>query len=208
MTSHPDFVGAGETHTTYQTPADLPKLVPRTGQLLRKVHVSGKYILDKLTMDQYLQREEILLSPQIHKCVIVVRAPEAALKSLMNLFGFDEKTALGVYVSRLETLVRYSSILRERAFLLEYDRLLAQTNETLAALTKFFGIERPFTATYQTHKATGKMGDPSSHIFAGRIIHTPRHNIQISADVMAEAQQAFEARGRELLVSGMVSAAI
>ena len=104
--------------------------------------------------------------------------------------------------------MRYSSILRERAFLLEYDRLLAQTKETLAALTRFLALNGPSRPPIKLHKATGKMGDPSSNIFAGRIIHTPRHNIQISADVMAEAQQAFEAHRRELLVSGMVSAAI
>jgi hypothetical protein len=206
LTSHPNFVGAGETHTTYKTAADLPKLIPRTCQLLRKLKLDGAYIVDKITMDQYLRQDEILLSPLIHKCVILIRAPEGSLKSLISHYGFWERTALGIYTSRLETLVRYGSYLRERALLMEYDGLVDNTVETLAALTRFFGVEQPFKPNYITHKATGKIGDPSANIFSGRIIRTLGHEIKISKDVLTEASHSFRSCKHQLLMSGIQSA--
>lgn len=206
LTSHPDFVGAGETHTTYKTAADLPKLVPRTCQLLRKLQLDATFIVDKITMDQYLISDDVLSSSLIHKCVILIRAPEGSLKSLMNRYGFQENTALGAYVSRLETLARYGGLLRERALLVEYDHLVDHTDATLAALTRFFAVDPPFTANYTTHKATGKMGDPSANIFSGRVIRTPGHDYRISAAVMTEGHQAFSKCRERLLISGVLPA--
>lgn len=205
LTSHPDFVGAGETHTVYKTVADLPKLIPRTSQLLRKLQLNGTYLVDKITMDQYLISDEILLSPLIQKCVILIRAPEGSLKSLISHYRFQEDTALGVYVGRLETLARYGSLLRERALLVEYDALVDHTMATLAALTHFFGADPPFTPDYVTHQATGRVGDPSENIFAGRVIHTPGHKYKISTEVMAEASRAFGKYRAQLLTSGVQS---
>jgi hypothetical protein len=200
LTSHEDFVGAGETHTGYRTPADLPKLIPRTCQLLRKLQLNGTYLVDKITMDQYLS-DEVLNSRLIHKCIILIRAPEGSLKSLIKRFQFHEKTALGVYVSRLQTLARYGTALRERALLVEYDHLLDRTEETLAGMTKFFGIDPPFKSNYNTHRATGKMGDHSSNIFAGRVFRTRSHEQVISPEVLYEASLAFRNCRRQLLIS-------
>jgi hypothetical protein len=205
LTSHHDFAGAGETHTIYRTPADLPNLVVTTCEILHKLQLSGTYVVDQINHDEFLT-DEILSSPQIHRCIILIRTPEATLKSMMNLFGMQDRVALGYYVERLETLVRYSSHLRERALLVEYDDLVDRTQETLAALTQFFAVDPPFTNKYVKSKVTGKVGDPSQNILSGRIIRTQDHKESISAEVAEEAILAFRNCRRELLSAGVLPA--
>jgi hypothetical protein len=190
LSSHPDFVGAGETHTFYKTPADMRKLAPRTCQLLRTMQLSGKYLVDKITMDWYLTDDTLSQLP-IYKSVILIREPEAALKSIIGLFKWKEEMALHHYVTRLEMLGRYGQVLGQRAIFIEYDDLVDRPRETLAGLTRFFEADPPFTESYERSKITGKMGDPSKNISKGHIFRTPGHEISVSESAIAEARAAF-----------------
>jgi hypothetical protein len=205
LTSHPDFVGAGETHTCYTTAADIKKLVPRTCELLRTVNLDAKYVVDKITMDQYLT-DKVLSTLPIVGSLIIIRNPEAALKSIISLFQWKEAMALDHYVSRLETLGRYGEILRDRALFVEYDDLVDRPHETLAAITRFFKANPAFSSNYVRTKITGKMGDPSSNIFEGRIFRTRDHEIQITSSALAEAVSAFQKCRSKLSLAGVPSA--
>jgi hypothetical protein len=205
IASHPDFLSAGETFTFYKTPADLQKLIPRTCELLRTLKLKGTLVVDKITMDQYLSIDALSSLP-IYKCVILFRAPEASLRSLMTLFGWPEETALDHYVTRLATLGGYGKVLGDRALLVEYGDLVDRSDETLGALTRFFSVDRPFTNNYAKSKVTGKMGDQSENIFSGRIIRTPGHQHSLSVDVINQATLAFQKCRRELLLAGVSSA--
>jgi len=205
LTSHPDFVGAGETHTEYKTPADLPKLIPRTCELLRKIELGdSSYIVDQIN-HPYLT-DEVLSSPSIYKCIINIRAPEATLRSLMALFGWNEATALECYVSRLAQLSQYGRNLRERAMVVEYDDLVDQSEGTLAALTRFLAVNPPFKSEYSKNKVNGKMGDPSNNIFSGRIIRTKGHERSIGMLTIAGAAKAFRKCQLDLLAAGVATA--
>jgi hypothetical protein len=204
LASHPDFVGAGESNIPYRTPADFPMLILRTCWLLRQPVLHGKYIVDQINHDSKLT-DEVLCSQLLHKCVILIRAPESALKSIMNLFSCEEGVALESYVNRLNTLARYGMLLRDRALLVEYDDLVDHTEEILAALTRFFGMERAFTSNYNTHHATGRAGDPSDNIRSGRIIRTKGHEYSISAETLNTASHAFR-QCREQLLRSVVQA--
>lgn len=205
LVSHPDFDGAGETHTFYKAPEDLGRLVPRTCELLRKLQVTSKYVVDKITMDQYLSDEVLALLP-IHKSIILFRKPEAALKSIIEFFKWPQEMALDHYVTRLATLALYGRVLRDRAICVEYDALVDQPQETLAALTRFFDVDQPFRQAYTKTKVTGKMGDPSRNILTGKIVRTPEHNLQIKTDVMTEAIRAVQNCRLDLLSAGVVPA--
>jgi hypothetical protein len=198
LTSNPNFVSAGETPTTYDDPDQLPNLFPRNAH--------GKYVVDKITIDRYLPREEILLSPLVHKCVFSVRAPEGSLKSLMSRYGWDDSTALGAYLGRLKTLVRYGRVLRERALLVQYGHLMKQPKETLVALTRFFDVERPFTTDFRADDSRGLSGDLSPDILIRRILDGPGYDVRIGAAVITQAQRAFQTHRRELLDFGVISA--
>lgn len=199
LASHPDFAGAGETHISYQTTADLPKLILKTCELLHRPILRARYIVDQIN-HSYVAND-VLLSEHVYKCVILVREPGATLKSMMNLLKCQEKEALEVYSNRLESLTKYGLLLGERGVLVEYDDLVDQPEKTLAALTRFFGLDSPLTPTYATHRMTRRVagfGDPSTNIRAGKIIRTPSHEITISKDTLIAAAHAFDKCRRQL----------
>lgn len=197
LANHPDFVGAGETHVSYRTPADLPKLVLTTCELLRRPILRETHVVDQINHE--LVTDEVLLSEQVHKCIILIREPKATLNSMVhmtmtNLATWQEDEALRLYVNRLETLVRYGLLLKERAVLVEYDDLVDHTEETLASLTGFLDLDLPLASNYATHRMTARVagfGDPSSNIKVGRVIRTPSHNNVISNDTLIAATSVF-----------------
>jgi Sulfotransferase family len=193
LASHPDIVGAGETHNSYQTPDDLPQVAHQTSKMLHRPILRENFVVDQIN-HPYVT-EEVLLSEQVHKCVILIREPEATLKSMMNLLKCDEKEALRVYVIRLEALTKYGALLREKAFSIEYDNLVDHTEKTLGVLTAFLQLDSPLLPNYTTHRMTGTVegfGDPSSNLKAGQIIRTASHAIVLGKDTMTAASDAFQ----------------
>jgi hypothetical protein len=142
----------------------------------------------------------------IYKSVILIRAPEASLKSLINLFKWPEEIALDHYVTRLATLAGYGGVLNDRAMVVEYYDLVDRSEETLAKLSRFFAVDRPFTNDYAKSKVTGKMGDPSKNILSGRIIRTREHEYSIRTEILDQAARAFRRCRNELLAAGVTAA--
>ena len=201
LASHPDFVGAGEAHIAYQKPEDLRQLIARTCQLLRRLDLPGTHIVDQINHPRV--SNEVLHSPIIKKSILLIREPKGTLRSLIATFGWDVATALGCYVGRLEQIRRYGEILRDRALLIEYEDLVNRTDDTLAALTGFFGLSTPFSASYATHTATQKVGDPSDNISAGRVVRTKTHEIEIEPATLVSASRAFFACREKLIAAGV-----
>jgi hypothetical protein len=192
LASHQDFVGAGETHISYRTPADLPTLVLKTCELLHRPALQETHIVDQIN-HPYVT-DDVLRSKRVYKCVILLREPEATLKSMMNLAIWQEKQALEIYINRLEALTHYGLLLGERALLVEYDALVDHTEQALAALTSFFGLESPLMPNYATNRMTRRVsgyGDPSNNITIGRIVRTPNHELTISRETVTAATRAF-----------------
>ena len=192
LASHPDIVGAGEAHITYQTPADLPQLVLKTCEFLHRPILRETYIVDQIN-HPYVT-DDVLRSSQIYRCIILIRDPEATIKSTMKMLKCEEQAALDVYIRRLETLTGYGQLLGDRALLVQYDDLVDRTEETLAAVTGFLGLDSPLTSTYATHRMTGRVegyGDPSNNIKAGQIIRTQSHELALGRDTTIAAARAY-----------------
>ena len=197
LANHPDVVGAGEMHISYRTSADLPTLILKTCESLHRPILRETYVVDQINHD-YVS-DEVLLAKDVYRCIILLREPEATLKSMaalkrMNSASWHETQALKNYINRLETLTRYASILGQRALLVEYDGLVDHTEETLPALTKFLDLDPPLSPNYATHRMTGRVagiGDPSKNIKTGRVIRTPKHDIAISKETLMAATSAF-----------------
>jgi hypothetical protein len=211
LANQPDVVGAGEMHLTYRTPTDLFNLAMKTCETLHRPILRELYLVDQINHD-YVS-DETLLAEQIHKCIILLREPEATLRSMaalknMNSLPWKETQALKHYVERLETLTRYGFLLRDRACLIEYDSLVDQTSETLTKLTSFLGLNTPLTSSYTTNRMTGRVagvGDPSDNIKIGRVIRTRKHEITLSDETLLVARAAFS-RCREQLQIAVKSA--
>jgi hypothetical protein len=200
--SHPKFVSAGESHFIHSAPADLQKLVVETCRRLHRVYLRPIYVVDQINWPNVT--EETLRSPLIYKCIILIRKPDGALKSMINSIGMTEKGAFDYYIERLKALVEYGQILKERALLVVYDDLVDQTDGTLTALTDFFEVSPPFDPNYKTLRITGKgWGDVSNNILAGRVIRTQFHNVDIDAEALTLASAAFRNCRQQLLYAGV-----
>ena len=192
IASHPNIAGAGEMHSSYRTPADLPTLVLKTCEFLHRPILREDYIVDQINHD-YVSNE-VLSSKQLYKCVILLRKPETTLKSMMSLMNLQESQALEHYINRLKKLTHYGLLLRERALLVEYDDLVDHSETTLATLTRFLRLESQLTPKYAAHRMTRRVegyGDPSTNIAVGHIIRTPNHQFPLSKHTLITAQDAF-----------------
>lgn len=188
IANHPEFWGAGETHTTYRTANDLPNLVTRTAILRRSFAMKGSYIVDQINHN-YGVSDNVLQS--VHKAVILFREPNATLKSIMEMQKCSDSAALEYYRSRLPVLAHYAKTLGNKAISLKYEDLILRPDNELRRLTTFFGLDEPFSANYATHKATGRVGDLHGAINTGHIIVTKEHDIALSSGVVSEASAIY-----------------
>lgn len=208
LASNPKFAHAGKSYVRYRSSKDFKKLIVETCRRLHKIRLRATYVVDQINWSVCLTNE-IFELPLIEKCVILIREPEATLKSCMvtaaapGLPGMQEKEALDYYINRLAELSQYGTVLGKRALLVEYDNLVDRPEKTLATLTAFFGVDQAFSVNYRTHRMTGQDGDPSKNIQLGRIIRTQSHDVDISPDVLSRARMAFENCRRHLLNAGV-----
>lgn len=192
LANHPDFVGAGETHLRYENEKDLSRLVLRTSELLHRPLLKETYVVDQINHAYF--SKELLHSPRLYKCIILIREPCATLKSMMSLSIWEEQQAVEIYTRRLEGLAEYGKLLGSRAIVVQYDHLVDQTDHTLASLTKFLHLGTPLTSDYATHRMTNRIsgfGDPSGNIKAGQIIKTTPHAAVLSTNCLEQASIAF-----------------
>ena len=204
IASNPNFVSAGETHVTYRTSADLSRLAVITCQRLRRLKLTATYVVDQINHN-YVS-DETFSSPLIRNFVILIRAPDATLKSMISTFHWDQQVALECYVDRLSELEKCGEILKEKALLVEYDDLIDRTEETLAVLTEYFHVTPPFKKNYAMLGTTGRFGDPSSNIRVGSIVRTQSHTVPIDPQILIQASVAFNQCRKRLLSAGVVAA--
>lgn len=204
--THPDVVCAGEMHISYVISDDFANLTLKASESLHRPILRATYIVDQINHDYVT--DDVLQSNRLFRSVILIREPEASLKSMMNMLECQENEAVALYTKRLKGLARYGTVLGERAMVIEYDDLVDNSKETLAGLTKFIGLGAPLTVSYSTHRMTGRVsgyGDPSSNIKTGQIIRTIKHEITIGEDTLAAAASAFTKCREHLRKAGVKS---
>jgi hypothetical protein len=203
LLNHPDFSGSIESHITYTGHDDLKKLIYAVCKNYVTLNIGSCYLVDQINHDSNLSID-ILSTDAVDKCIIILRSPMQALQSMLSILGVEEKDAVQYYLSRLDTLSEYGAVLGGRALFVDYDDLVFQTEQTLRALSRFFGVGQPFTSDYKVYRETGRTGDKSDNIWTGRVITTQRHeDIRISPEAMSLSYSAFVSCKDRLLSSGV-----
>lgn len=205
--SHPDFVYAGETYFRFETPADFRKLAIDTCRRLHRLWLTEPFIVGQINWAGL--KGEMLASPLVHNCVILIRRPEATLRSRVitplapGISGMSEAEALSYYANRLDELAQYGEVLGAKAILVDYDDLIDDPNEIVAALTKFFDASPSFYPQYKINRTTGGHGDPSPNILIGNVVRTPTHDVTIGAETLSRALSAYKECRRRLRGAGV-----
>ena len=197
-----EISGYSEMHQPYYTPIDLFILKCRV-YLSNDSQLGGTYVLDKLAHNYSVS--PLVLKLRSIKFVFLLREPEVTLKSIINIarhstgrisYFSKQENALVYYLKRLEKITRLTSACRSRAIYVPSEKLVSDSKSVLLSLTRFLGLRKPLTTTYDIFRHTGQAGygDPSETILLGEITYKQSNysDILLTTDVLTKAQKAYK----------------
>lgn len=203
LTTNPEVIGYGETHTTYANANDFKVLLKkvywqaqdfRTLRDVQNLRMNHRYVMDKVLHNKKFLDHEFLRSDQVY-AVFLLREPERSLASIADLKPhWNHQDTIDYYATRLTRLVEYARLIgnRQRQLVVTYEQLLDDTANVLITLQRFLQTQTPFTEKYKVLKTTGMkgVGDPKGQIKAGKIVRSQRQlNQSFSTELTAHARQ-------------------
>lgn len=182
--SSEEICGYSELHNSYQKSADLLKMRVKLSRDLKDKPWS-KYLLDKVLLDSHVISPGLLKRIQC-KPIFLIREPTGTIASIMTM-GYllnnpaadwlkDPGQATQYYISRLATLKSIATEIHGYYCFVESGDLISHTDQVLASLSEWLGLDSALTSEYKTFTNTGKPhhGDPSQNIRSGQIRSTER----------------------------------
>ncbi|MDY6838345.1 MAG: hypothetical protein SWH78_10250 [Thermodesulfobacteriota bacterium] len=198
--SHEEICGYAEMHQSYSSWVNLMMLRHKTYVANDNV-LDGRYLLDKLLHNKHAISEAILSKEKV-KLLFLLRKPEAAMKSMINMgkgggkFG-NLAWVSNYYLERLLQIQDYVQKSRGKSFFVQAERIIEDTDSLLDDLSRWLELGSRLTPKYSIFKHTGARhyGDPSRFIRRGEIVRTVRdyRHIDIPADVVWQAKEAYAA---------------
>lgn len=195
--SNPDVIGYFENHTKLRNGFELLSLTQKVAQLTGE-SPRGKWIYDKILHSNLTVSPEVLNRPDVLP-LFLVREPRESIASIRKQLadkGWSEKKAAKYYTRRVEELTNLISQCDGEKLVLDSGDLVTDTEEALAALTRFVGVATPFTSRYEKGDLTGvrKFGDSSENIQRGEIVKTSLEVDETDSnnDAFPDATAAYE----------------
>ncbi len=211
MGSHPQIEGYYEMHIAYFSWRSLW----RQKYLYLSNHrakPNSCYMFDKVLHDSHHVGLG-LLTRENSRTLMMLRAPEQSIKSLMVLYRqrkpeLPEATAEGAtryYIDRLATLADTASGLGRRYFYLDAECLVTATAPTLAAMSSWLALDSPIPTQYSTFSNTGRGngGDDSNRLKSGQVsgAASDYSDVAVPAELLQAADAAYRLQ-RHKLVAG------
>lgn len=203
LTTNPEVIGYGETHTNYTDAEDFKTLLKkvywqaqdfRTLRDVQNLRMSHQYVMDKVLHNKKFLNHDFLQSEQVY-AIFLLREPERSLASIADLKPhWNQQDTIEYYTERMATLVDYARLINnpQRTLVVTYEQILDDTTKVLATLQQFLQTQTPFRENYKVLKTTGMrgVGDPKGNIKAGKIVRSQRQlNQSFSPDLIAQAKQ-------------------
>ena len=200
LTSNPEIIGYGETHTQYYSDRDLKKLMSKVyGNYyqLKNMTMNHKYVLDKVLHNNKLIDDSFLKHEQVY-AIFLVRKPQRTLASILDLKSdWDENKALRYYLGRLAKLEEQAQFINNKnhSLFIQQEQILDNTAQVFQALQNFLDTKVGFSEKYNLQKTTGMrhVGDRTENIKSGRIIRQKRKlDIEVSDSIVEKAMQSYQ----------------
>jgi hypothetical protein len=200
LTSNPEIIGYGETHTQYHTESDLKNLMLKVYwnyYQLQNIPMQHKYILDKVLHNNKIFDSSLLKSKQVYS-LFLIREPVRTISSLLDLKpDWSESKALKYYTERLAKLEESAKFIdnQQHCLLIKQEQLINNTQAVFSTLQTFLDTKTGFSEQYQVTQTTGMryIGDQTENIKAGRIIRQKRKlDITLTADTIATSQASYQ----------------
>ena len=203
LTTNPDVIGYGETHTNYTDASDFKTLLKKVywqAQDFRRLgdvqnlRMNHQYVMDKVLHNKKFLNSDFLQSEQVY-VIFLLREPERSLASIADLNPhWSQQDTIEYYGKRMAMLVNYARLINtpKRLLVVTYEQMLDNTPQVLTRLQQFLQTPTPFTEEYKVLKTTGMkgVGDPKGKIKAGKIVRSQRQLSQsFPAELVASANQ-------------------
>lgn len=190
LMTNPEISARGERGAVYGSRAEFARLTLATRIARRFLFRRLRYVADQVNHNHLTPDSSLLQDPRV-KLVFILRRPEFALASILELYRahyeqpWSVSRAVEYYVERLAVLAKLGESLPNPTYaaLITYEALTESPEETLEALRSFLGLRQGFSQNYNTHSFTGLSGDPGPNIAVGRIVRkvpTPRNELSVS----------------------------
>ncbi len=198
LLTHPALLGYGERNLPYEEAKDLDRLWVDACYQRRQFFQSYRYLVDQINHDRFIRSEALLTHPRV-RTLFLIREPQAALASMVDVlgqfYGMTLDDAVTYYTTRLQTLARYARQIEDptQAFFLTYEDLTTHATTTLEGLQTFLDLPTGLSTDYQRFSFTGQRGDPSATIHSGRILsNKPRRPLALSPDILRPTRDAYD----------------
>ena len=203
LTTNPEVIGYGETHTDYANADDFKALLKkvywqaldfRTLGDVQNLRMNHRYVMDKVLHNKKFLDHGFLQSDQVY-AIFLLREPERSLASIADLKPhWNQQDTIEYYTERMAMLVEYARLINnpQRMLVVSYEQLLENTPQVLTTLQQFLHTQAPFTEEYQVLKTTGMkgVGDSKGNIKAGKIVRSQRQLTQsFPPELVAQAKQ-------------------
>jgi len=208
LAEEPGFLTAGETHVSYRSPRDLRRLLERVYAYQGWFGLTPPRVVEKCVTDDLIHDLGLPAWPRVQS-LFLVREPRATVASLLALrdrswpFTESVETAAAYYVARLGQMERLAASVpdRSRGFVLTYAELVERPEETLAALSRFLGLDHELRPDYRAQRWTGEAtrGDLSETIRQGTIVRRESTPALALPDALAARLQAAHDEALERL---------
>jgi len=198
ISANQDVLSCGESNIRYS----LHNYIKRSEFEIR--YRAGKHfehydiILDQINHNDRTPSKSMLDGNNC-QLIFLVREPRTTIASIIGLSkefydgSTDEDNAADYYINRLAFLTKFATnCIRTKCLFITYENLIEKPQQALSALSDFLGLEKPLTEKYRLNPYTGKSGDPSTHIFAGRIKKPQLTTYKLSEKNMRACSNAYE----------------
>lgn len=195
--SSPDVAGYFEAHQRYRNQLDLIELAEKVVRAGGHAP-DGRFLFDKLLHP--LEIRDTVLQRQDLKVILMVREPQATIRSILRIRAGGIGTvdeAAEYYLQRLQQIREILDRRRGRVLFLEAEALIEDSTAALSGITKYLGLTVPLTEAYERFPMTGKskFGDPSAWIMQGTTVRRRGGNVALgetSGHRFATACEAYE----------------
>ncbi len=213
LTTNPEVIGYGETHTNYADANDFKVLLKkvywqaqdfRTLGDVQNLRMNHQYVMDKVLHNKKFLNHDFLQSEQVY-AIFLLREPERSLASIADLKPhWNQQDTIEYYTERMTMLLDYAQLINnpDRMLVVTYEQLLDDTPKVLTTLQQFLQTRTPFTEEYKVLKTTGMkgVGDSKGKIKAGKIVRSQRQLSQsFPLELIERAKQVHSQCQQELM---------